>query len=247
MIDKFFSPTGATGFLIDFLKLIGYFLLAASSALVIRKLIKVPKELFRKLLHFILLGSTPVFLYLFSSWQSAVLGSLLFAILVYPALSLAEHIDGYSKLLVERERGEIKRSLMLVFGMISLVIFLCWGILNAKYLALAVILSWGLGDAAAALVGKKFGRHHLKGKYIDKKKTLEGTMAMFIISFFTVFLVLIFNVNLAWYGYLLISAITSVVVSLVELSTKNGFDTLTCPVANLAIMIPLLYLCGGIM
>lgn len=234
-------------FLVDFLKLLAYFIIAASSALVLRKLVKIPKELFRKLLHFILLGSAPLLLYAFSSWQNAVLGSALFAIIVYPALALAERIEGYSRLFVERESGEIKRSLMLVFGMISIVIFLCWGMLDAKYLALAVILSWGLGDAAAALIGKKYGRHHFKGKYIDEKKTFEGTFAMFVVSFFTVFFVLIVNVNLPLYGYFLIAAISSAVVSLVELSTKNGFDTLTCPAANLAIMIPLLYMCGGIL
>lgn len=234
-------------FLFDFLKLLTYFLICASTALIIRKFVKIPKELFRKLLHIILLGSTPIFLYLFNSWQSAVFGSMLFAVVVYPILSFAEHIEGYSKLLIERESGEIKRSLMLVFGMISVVIFLCWGMLNAKYLALAVILSWGLGDAAAALIGKKYGRHHFVGKFFDEKKTFEGTMAMFVISFFTIFTILIYNINLTWYEYLLISGITSAVVSVVELSTKNGFDTLTCPSANLTVMMSLLYLFGGIM
>lgn len=45
--------------------------------------------------------------------------------------------------------------------------------------SLSGILSLGFGDAAASLVGKRFGRYHWPGT----KKTVEGTLA-FIIAVF---------------------------------------------------------------
>lgn len=232
-------------FLLEFTKLLIYFIFCATCAFTLRKIIKIDDELYRKLLHFILLGSSPVFLYVFSTWYSSVLASASFAILAYPLLSFAEKLDGYKYILAERDIGEIKRSLIAVFGMFAIVIAICWGLLGTKYLALAVILGWGLGDAAAALVGKKFGKHHLKGKFIDGKKTLEGTIAMFIVSFIAIITVLILNSGLSWYGNMLISIIAAGVCSIAELNTKNGLDTLTCPAATLAAMLSFLHLWGG--
>lgn len=55
-----------------------------------------------------------------------------------------------------------------------------------KLLALAVIYAWGYGDAFAALIGTKFGKHK-----IYKKKSLEGTLAMLTTSFITLIVILI--------------------------------------------------------
>ncbi|MBP7279706.1 MAG: phosphatidate cytidylyltransferase [Sedimentibacter sp.] len=232
-------------FIIDFSNLLIYFIVCATFALIIRKFTRVPDELYRKLLHFILIGSAPVLLYMFSSWQNSVIASVIFAALIYPVLSFAQGWKGYSDLLAERDDGEIKRSLVLVFVMLAFVIYICWGILGARYLALAVILGWGLGDAAAALVGKRFGRRRLEGKFVDGKKTLEGSLAMFIVSFIAIITVLILNSSLPWHVYIPVALITAAVGSIVELNTKNGFDTITCPAATLAVMLPLVYLLGG--
>jgi len=56
---------------------------------------------------------------------------------------------------------------------------------------LASVLAWGLGDAAAALVGKRFGRHFVRGRLVEGCKSLEGTFAMFVVSFISVMIVLI--------------------------------------------------------
>jgi phytol kinase len=55
-------------FLVGFGILIGYFIICALSALLFRHFVEVPKEVFRKILHLILLGSLPVFVYAFSAW-----------------------------------------------------------------------------------------------------------------------------------------------------------------------------------
>lgn len=233
-----------TIFLVSFLKLIFYFVMCASLALLLRIYVKPPNEVFRKMLHFILLGSSLVFLNAFENWYHAVLASLFFALIVYPILSVAEKLKNYSQLLVERKNGEIKKSLVLVFGMFALVIAISWGLIGAKYIALAVIFAWGFGDAAAALVGKKYGKRFIEGKFIDGKKTLEGSLAMFLVSFLMIFFILILNTSLPWYKNIIISLITAIVNSLVELHTKNGLDTITCPLSILLVMLPLLYLLG---
>lgn len=234
-------------FLYEFIKLLIYFIICASCALIIRRFTRVPEEIYRKLLHIIVVCSAPVLLYTFSSWQNAVLASIFFAAIIYPVLSLAEHLKCYSNILAERNRGEIKRSLIAVFAMFTVIITICWGMIGAKYLAIAVILGWGLGDATAALVGKKFGKRHFKWKFVDNKKTYEGTLAMFVVSFISIISILILNSVLPWHGYIPAALISAGAGSFVELSTKNGLDTITCPAAILAILLPLIHLWGGVL
>lgn len=233
-------------FLARFGILLGYFVLCAASALILRRLVTMPKEIFRKTLHIILLGSILVLTHNFPTWQEAAAASFAFAAIVFPILTLLEHIPGYSELLTERKHGEIKNSLIVVFVMFTALICVCWGWLGEKYLVVASVLAWGLGDAAAALVGKRFGRHAIEGPLVEGRKSLEGTLAMFLVSFLTVLAILIVHRPMPWYGYAPISAITAAVCAVVELYTKNGMDTLTCPFAAAAVLIPLTH-CVGVM
>ena len=164
--------------------------------------------------------------------------------MAYPILVLGERIPGYSELLTERKQGEIKRSLVVVFSMFPIVIGVCWGWFGKPYLVLASVLAWGLGDAAAALIGKRFGRHFLEGKGIEGRKSLEGTLAMFVMAFGAVLVVLLVNGSANLSVYFPIALVTGVVCALVELYTKNGMDTITCPLAAAAILIPLIHLLG---
>ena len=125
--------------------------------------------------------------------------------------------------------------------MFAALIGVCWGWLGEKYLVIASVLAWGLGDAAAALVGKRFGRHYIQGRLVEGRKSLEGTLAMFAVSLCAVLGVLLANIAVPWYAYAPISALTAGVCAVVELYTRNGMDTLTCPFAAAAILIPLLH------
>lgn len=234
----------------EFLKgfgiLIGYFLFSASAALLLRHFVRVPAELFRKLLHMILLCSLIVWVYAFQTWWMASLAALIFVAIVYPLLMLAENLHFYSDLLTERKSGEIKNSLFLVFTMFAVLNSICWGWLQSRWLVIACVCAWGFGDAAAALVGKKFGKRFLEGKLIEGRKSVEGTLAMFVVSFLAVFLVLILNGPLAWYAVVIIALLTAAASSVVELFTRNGMDTVTCPFAAAAVMLPLLHLWGAL-
>lgn len=223
-----------------------YFVICASTALIAHALIAIPSEVFRKILHMILLGSLSVWTAVFERWWLAAVTAVAFALLVWPILALAEHIKGYSALLTERKQGEIKSSLLLVFFMYAAVVCLCWGALHDRLLALAGIYAWGFGDAAAALVGKRFGKHHFKGKDPLCRKSWEGTAAMFAVSFVSVFIVLTVRGGLSLPTLIVVSACTAAVSAAVELFTKNGLDTVTCPLAATAVLLPLTALFGGV-
>ena len=154
-----------------------YFVICASVGVVVRLFTPIPDEPFRKLLHLILLGSLPVWIYVYDLWWMSALSALLFAAVVYPILAAAEHLQGYSHLLTERKDGELKKSLLIVFTMFAVVITVCWGWLDDKLLAVASIFAWGFGDAAAALIGKRFGKHKLRGRHIEGTKSVEGCAA----------------------------------------------------------------------
>lgn len=224
--------------------LLAYFIVCAAGALVLRRFIKFPTEVFRKTLHIIVLGSILVLTYGFKTWWISTISAVVFMAMVFPILAFGERIQGYSNLLTERKNGEIKRSLVIVFSMFAALISICWGWLGEKYLVVASVFAWGFGDAAAALVGKYFGKHYIEGKLVEGRKSLEGTLAMFVVSFASVMIVLIANGPVKWYYYVPIAALTAAVCAVVELYTKNGLDTLTCPFAAAAILIPLVRLWG---
>lgn len=222
-----------------------YFAIAASTALGARLLIRIPDELFRKILHCILLGSLPVFLFSFHTWWLAALEAVGFAVIVYPLLAFLDRFPLFEKLTTERKHGELQHSLLLVFGMFALVMAVCWGWLNDRYLAMASIFAWGFGDAAAALVGKPFGKHKITWKYTDGKKSFEGSGAMFLTALITVTGILLLRGGLSPAGYLLIPPAVALTATAAELYSKNGNDTVICPLCAMAALLPLVAAFGG--
>lgn len=154
-------------------------------------------------------------------------------------------MKGYSQLVTERSSGELKSSLVIVFLMFAGIMTICWGLLGDKLLGLCCVYAWGYGDGAAALVGKYFGKHKLEGKHIEGKKSVEGSVAMFVVSFVSVVIVLVVRGGMAWWTYFAIALPTALVSTFVELYTKRGLDTITCPVCSMAVILPLVHILGG--
>jgi len=223
-----------------------YFIILASLALLGRFMLRIPDEIFRKILHCILLGSLLPFVFAFDRWWISAICCVAFAVIVYPILVLFERRPSFSEVTTERKHGELKSSLLLVFSMFAVVISICWGIFKDPYLVLAAIYAWGIGDAAAALIGKKFGKHKIHWKYVDGKKSFEGSTAMFVASFLTVAVILMIRGALPAIGYIIIPAVTAAASALSELYSKNGMDTIFCPLSAMAVLLPLMYLFGGL-
>lgn len=226
-------------FFIGFAILCGYFLICAFTAILFRKTFKIPNEVFRKILHFILLGSVFVFIFAFNTWWISALAAVIFIIIVYPILLIAEKFKNYSETVTERKKGELKSSLLIVFSTFAVVISIAWGLFGNKIIVLSSILSWGIGDAAAALVGTKFGK-----RKIYKKKTLEGSLAMLCTSFLTLLIIFLISDLTPWYFSPITSLLVAIAVSAAELYTPNGLDTFTCPISSLLVTISLLLLFG---
>lgn len=222
-----------------------YFLIAASSIFAVRWLTKIPDELFRKILHFILLFSYIPFAFAFTTWWRSVLVTTVLAILIYPILALAEHLPLFSSFVNERKHGEFKHSMLLAFAMLAFCNTICWGLLGDKYLGIACMYAWGVGDAFAALVGKRFGKHKITWKYADHRKSIEGSVAMFVTSAIAVACVLLAHHHLTLPAYILLPIAGAGTATVVEMVSKEGYDTVLCPAAAMAVMLPLMALLGG--
>ena len=223
-----------------------YFAVVATTLLVCRWRLSIPDELFRKMLHFVLLGSYIPFVFGFDTWWLAALCALALEALIYPALAWFERFKGYSSLTTERRKGELKQSLLLAFTMLAFCILVCWGLLKDRYLVLACMYAWGVGDAFAALVGKAYGKHRFRLKAAVPGKSVEGTCAMFVSSALTVAAVLLFRGGLRFPAVLITAVCGAAAAAVVELLTPNGMDTVTCPAAAMAVMVPVLALLGGL-
>ncbi len=119
-----------------------------------------------------------------------------------------------------------------------IIIGVTWGIFGAekKYIIIASVLAWGIGDALAALVGKRSNTTQISNKLVRSTKTIEGSAAMFIASTITIFLVIYFmGNNTLWYS-VVISLIAGVVATLTEMWTREGCDTATVPIAIMVIL-----------
>ena len=211
-------------------------LLMAALLIAVRFLFHPPREPFRKMLHFVAFSSTACIVIYAQNWQAAAWTLVLFALVVWPALKLLEHCSWYSDLFIERRAGEIKNSLLLLFLSQAGFVTFCWGFLGDRWMAALATAAWGVGDAMAALIGKRFGKHHTSIPFADKKKTWEGTSAMFISAFLVYVIGLTMLSNISFGRILLRSLFAAAVNAYVELITKNGADTITVPVSGILVL-----------
>ena len=216
-----------------FLRYAAYIVVFAAALLALRATLKVPDYIFRKLLH--TLAYTTVLPLLFGTehWYLAVLVKVSLLLPVFVVLRYCERFALYPKLFVEKEKHEVVGSFLLLFTMLAALMALFWGGFGPeyKYMVLAAILAWGPGDAAAAIVGRNWGRHKLSGPHIEGTKSVEGCVAMGLCSFVFSLAVLLWMGKIPFWPAAGISLLTAAVSALTELYTKRGLDTVTVPLA----------------
>ena len=149
------------------------------------------------------------------------------------ALHFAERLSFYKNLFVEKAKHEVITSFILLFGLLTVLLAVFWGVLGEqyKYITVVSIMAWGPGDAIAAIVGKNFGKHKLQGKLIEGVKSVEGSVGMLITSFVCTLAVLLTMSNHSLITSLAMALIIAPIAALTELFTKKGFDTITVPIA----------------
>ena len=228
-----------------FILLALHFGVLAVSVILINKKMGLPSELYRKLLHLVSVFSIMPIVIPSSSWAASMLVCLLFMGLAYLGAKKTKLEDTVD--MTQRKSGEQQRSMLLLYGTYALVIFFAWGMFGQKWAAVLSVIAWGIGDCVAALVGKKFGKHKVSGRFIEGKKSIEGTVGMFLTTFVSVFLLYQRHTILSntWFVVLVCFWI-AVFSSLTELFTKNGLDTVACPLISMVGFIILTLAAGGI-
>ena len=112
-------------FLYGMLITVLYIAIAVGSMMLARRLIKIPDELFRKILHFILLGAYIPLCFAFEAWWMATAFSASLIVLLFPALFFAEKIPMFSSFVNERKKGEFKSSMVLAVGIMVISTAIC--------------------------------------------------------------------------------------------------------------------------
>lgn len=221
--------------------LIGCFLLPS----LLRLWRAIPSELVRKLQHIAYSMSIFPLLHLFSEWYIAIAAAFLLVVVAYPALLLVERFSWYRQVFVDRDHGgELRKQLLYVQLSFALLIFVFWGLLGIRwhYITAVAVMGWGFGDAAAALVGKAWGRCHVFFPLVESAKTCEGTLAMTLAAGLAFFLTMWLYAGQPWHVSLVVALIAAPVAGVVELFSRRGLDTLTVPFSSACLIVPIMVL-----
>jgi phytol kinase len=205
----------------------------------LEKMVRVSRKTSRKFLH-IMIGNLPFMIPFFTI-------SFFPGLVATPFVFLTLLASPYSpfKVATARMKGlsditEEGHHLGLVFYAVS---YTCLAFLSPSraYVIAAGILPMAYGDAAASIVGEKLGKRKYK---IVARKSLEGSAAMFLVSFASLAVGLVFFSF--FYPFSLIEKLVAafaaaVVATFVEGFSPMGFDNITVPLFS--VLVFLLY--GG--
>ena len=222
--------------LVTFGRYVVYIALFAMVLILLRAIFRIPKDIFRKLLHIAAFTSSIFVVLTGENWIADTLTLVLFAAVVYPVLSLAEHWSGFGGLFVEKKPGEVRNSLLLLFLSQAVFVALSCGLIGKPYIVIASTAAWGLGDIAAAWVGRPYGKHKIRLKIADPAKSWEGSAAMAAVSALACFTVLlslrVYPVTTAVF----VSLAVGVVSAFAEMCSRGGMDTVTVPAADVLLL-----------
>ena len=144
-----------------------------------------------------------------------------------PALFIVINYLSYRTNFIKAMERQEKKTLGTVFYPISLLILVIvtFGIIKKPEIGAMGVLIMAYGDGLAAVIGEKIGM-----KKLYNQKTLVGTIVMLLVSITvssSLLLVLNYEENL-FFNVIIIS----VVATVVELFSKNGWDNITVPLIS---------------
>lgn len=207
----------------------------------IDKFLHISQKASRKFLH-AMIGNLPFIIPFFTSNIYPVLVAAPFILVTFFAspYSPVENVNKRLKGLADiTEEGH---HLGLVFYAVSYT-FLALFFASKPYVIAAGILPMAYGDSLASIVGERYGRRRYK---LVADKSLEGSAAMFLGSFFSFAISLIFFSALCQfsvYEKIVPALAATAVATLVESISPMGFDNLTVPAFS---ALTFLWLSGGI-
>ena len=142
-------------------------------------------------------------------------------------------------LFVDKSHHEILRMINAYYliMVVLVLIFYCLRGEGNKYLVITSILSWGLGDAMAAIIGIKFGKNKLNMNFADENKTVEGSLAMLITSFIACLATLIIFMHYPIWKYVVAPILVAISLAYIEAISKKGVDNILCPIVASIILL----------
>jgi uncharacterized protein (TIGR00297 family) len=193
----------------------------------IRRLLHWSPEATRKLVHIfvgILVATTPFVLD--SMWPMVILG-LLFAVVDFVAVRF-----GFFKGM----HGTARHTYGTVFYPVSFVILTLSLWQHHKLILVTAMLIMAISDAFAAIVGEG-ARRPIVLKFGPEKKSLQGSIAMFVVTFLIVTAVLSTAAYLKVLALhpgvvLIIAGLVAVVAMTSEVISAQGSDNLTVPLSS---------------
>ena len=180
---------------------------------------KIGEEASRKFIHIMLSNWWFIAMYFFENalWASVV--PLSFVVINYIS---------YKKNLISVMERESQDGLGTVYYAISLLILaiITFGITNKPEIGLCSVLIMGYGDGLAAVIGKKVKSYEYK--IGNTKKTLVGSLTMFVITFIIIAIYLgLTGINL----WAIKSIVTAIILTIIEAVSTKGTDNITIPIS----------------
>ncbi|MDI9441419.1 MAG: hypothetical protein QM392_04665 [Bacillota bacterium] len=209
-----------------------YFITGAGSIALISWLVKIPREIMRKAYHLMACGSVFVLLAYFEHWHGALAAIGLFSLVVLAVVPLGMVLP-VRRISIQRGGtvGEILYQAGLFALGLAVLISLIWGLVGEEYkIHIAVgITALGLGDASAALIGKYFGKTKLRLKLFDRRKTIEGSLAMTGFAFIGIFVLLLLFTDIHIGLTLATALVLACLSAFLEAVAVHGLDTILIP------------------
>ncbi len=213
---------------------IGYFIAFAIPTGIIGRMFSIHREIIRKVYHIFGSASMVLLLYVFPGWRSGLGTFLGLFLLAYILIVIFEKTPFFKRFRIDRKKKDtkIKHQIILVALTYSFLIITFWALGGEenKHFILFGVMTWCLGDAFAAVVGRLYGRKNFKHPVFDPNKTHRGFMA-FILPAALVnlgILMIFYDFPLGINGS--IAVFLGVTGGMIELMSKKGLDNVIIPI-----------------
>lgn len=191
----------------------------------LRKVLKLPVEFTRKVVH-ISVGMW--------AWGTVALFESKWMAIVTPAAFVVLNYVSYRRGLFLAMESNDRSNLGTVYFPLAFVavILLIWDVSKPMLVAALMPMTWG--DSFAAVIGKAIGRRRYSVG--GSTRTVEGSLVMFALSFASVFITLLVlerlsGTDIGWAA--LFALATAATATLVEAVSVRGLDNLFVPAASL--------------
>jgi len=180
--------------------------------------VKDNSEASRKYIHILLCNWWFIAIYFFNSAIWAAFVPITFVIINYIS---------YKKNLISVMERKEQDGLGTVYYAVSLLVLAIYsfGIIKNPYIGMVGILVMGYADGLAAVIGQTIPSK--KFNIGESKKSVAGSLTMFLISFIINSIFLVSNSVELWY---LKSIVLAIVITLIEAISIKGTDNITVPI-----------------